>query len=364
MHKNFGEWYRLVALEPDGARLAKRWAGVKAWATALRKSDEELIETVRIFQGLPSKTSRDAFLTAFQEQDPAFPQRNDLELQILAGASLVACVQSVGEGGEGLRTAVLASAAVEASSLRAGEPRLDEVSREILARVHAIAIEQRRRKSFDRSAIIGKADAAAEAMKQVAAAADWNQLKNAVTPVLQALLDAVRGAERELGDAAHNLRCADEETNILWWVEGGFSRDINKPWSSLKEAAAIIAGAELADLTDVALGLSNAAALLERVVSESKGKGKEVALAAYVNALPDEWARGRAAKADDRALDLTPLTLAVVHRGKSNSASWQQYFDASSGMKSSIQLTAARVVRQAYVEAILLRALADIDTKE
>lgn len=364
MHKNFGEWYRLVALEPDGARLAKRWAGVKAWTTAVRKSDDALIETVRIFQGLPSKTSRDAFLTAFQEQDPAFPQRNDLELQVLAGASLVACVQSVGEGGEGLRTAVLASAAVEASSLRAAEPRLDEVSREILARVHAIAIEQRRRKSFDRSAIIGKADAAAEAMKQVAAAADWNQLKNAVTPVLQALLDAVRGAERELGDAAHNLRCADEETNILWWVEGGFSRDINKSWSSLKEAAAIIAGAELADLTDVALGPSNAAALLDRVVSESKGKGKEVALAAYVNALPDEWARGRAAKADDRALDLTPLTLAVVHRGKSDSASWQQYFDASSGMKSSIQLTAARVVRQAYVEAILLRALADVDTKE
>lgn len=31
MHKNFGEWYRLVALEPDGAKLAKRWAGVKGF---------------------------------------------------------------------------------------------------------------------------------------------------------------------------------------------------------------------------------------------------------------------------------------------------------------------------------------------
>ncbi len=49
MHKNFGEWYRLVALEPDGAKLAKRWAGVKAWATALRSSDENVLETVRIF---------------------------------------------------------------------------------------------------------------------------------------------------------------------------------------------------------------------------------------------------------------------------------------------------------------------------
>lgn len=36
MHNNFSEWYRLVALEPDGTKLAKRWAGVKAWTTAAR----------------------------------------------------------------------------------------------------------------------------------------------------------------------------------------------------------------------------------------------------------------------------------------------------------------------------------------
>jgi hypothetical protein len=363
MHKNFGEWYRLVALEPDGAKLAKRWAGVKAWATALRISDENLLETVRIFQGLPSKTSRDAFLAAFQKEDPAFPQRNDLELQVLAGASLVACVQSGGEGGKILRTAVLAGAAVEASCLRATEPRLDEISREVLAGVHEIAIELRKRKSFDPIDIRESVETAAAAMERVAAAGDWNQLRAAVMPVFQALLGAVRGAESELEAAMHNLRCADEETDILWWVEGGCSRDINKSWSSLKEAAAIIAGTELADLTDVALGPSNAAALLMRVASESKGKGKEIALAEFVNALPEEWARERTAKLDEGKLDLVPLTLATSHRAKSAPTSWQQYFDSSSGMKSSTQLTAARVARQAYVEAILLRTLSDADTE-
>jgi len=364
MHKNFGEWYRLVALEPDGAKLQKRWAGVEAWATELRNDDQIVLETVRIFQGLPSKSSRDAFLAVFQKQDPAFPQRNDLELQVLAGASLVACVQSVGADGQGLNAAILAGAALEASSLRATEPRLDEIAREVLEGLQAIAVQQRERKLFDSNAVRDKADAAAEAMKQIPTIADWNVLKTVITPIFQALVDAVRAADAELSGAAHNLRSADEETNVLWWVEGGCSRDTNKPWSALKDGAAIIAGAELADLTDVALGPRNAAALLERVLSESKGKGKESPLAAYVNALPNDWARGRAAKADDTALDLTPLTLAVVHRGKSDTASWQQYFDASSGMKSSTQLTAARVARQAYVEAILLRALADVDMED
>ena len=364
MHKNFGEWYRLVALEPDGSKLAKRWAGIQEWTATLRDSDESVLDTVRIFHGIPSKTSRDLFLAAFRKQDQAFPQRNELELQVLAGSSLVACVQSVDADGKGLRTALLAGSALEAAKLRTVEPRLDEISREVLHEVQSIATKQRKRKTFDPNAISGKAHAADRAMAQVDAAVDWAQLKVAVTPALRALIDALRGADRELAGAAHNLRCADEETDILWWVEGGCSRDTNKPWAALKEAAAIIAGAELADLTDVALGPRDVAALLERVLSESKGKGKDSALSAYVNALPDDWARARTANLDDGALDRTPLTLATVHRGKSDPSSWQQYFDSSSGMKSSTPLTTARVARQAYVETILLRTLAGADKEQ
>ncbi len=364
MHKNFGEWYRLVALEPDGAKLAKRWAGVEAWATALRSSDENVLETVRIFQGIPAKASRDPFLEAFRKQDPAFPQRNDLELQVLAGASLVECVQTVGSASDGLRTAVLAGTAVEASSLRATEPRLDEIAREVAVGLRAFAVEQRKRRSVDTDAMREKANAAMEAMKQIPTISDWNVLKSVITPIFQALVDAVLSADAELTDAAHSLRSADEETSILWWIEGGCSRDTNKPWGTLKDAAAIIAGTELADLTDVALGPCDAAALLERVLSESKGNGKDAPLAGYVNALPDDWARERTANLDEATLGLAPIALATFHRAKSDASSWQQYFDSSSGLKSSTQLTAARVARQAYVEAILLRTLADPETEE
>lgn len=364
MHKNFGEWYRLVALEPDGAKLEKRWAGVKAWATALRSSDENVLETVRIFHGIPAKASRDPFLEVFREQDPAFPQRNDLELQVLAGAALVVCVQAVDSNGDGLRTAVLAGTALEASSLRATESRLDEIAREVGTGLRGLAGEQRKRRSVDTDAMREKTNAATEAMKQIPTIADWNVLKAVIAPIFQALVDAVRAADVELTDAAHSLRSADEETNILWWIEGGCSRDTNKPWGTLKDAAAIIAGTELADLTDVALGPRDAAALLERVLSESKGKGKDAPLADYINALPDDWARERTSNLDESMLGLAPIALATFHRAKSDASSWQQYFDSSSGLKSSTQLTATRVARQAYVEAILLRTLADAETEE
>lgn len=364
MHKNFGEWYRLVVIEPDGAKLPKRWAGVKEWATELRNNDDRVLETVRIFHGLPSKVSRDPFLAAFRKQDAAFPQRNDLELQVLAGASLVECVQSVGANGEGLHAAILAGVALDASSLRRSEPRLDELSREVALGLQAIAVKQRQRKPFDPSALGDKANAAAEALKPLVAASDFGPFRDAVKLGFQALLDAVRAAGEELDDAAHNLRRGDEETDILWWVEGGCSRDTNQPWSALKDGAAIIAGTELADLTDVALGPRNATALLERVLSASMSEAKKAPLDEYVNALPKEWTQEHGTKADHRTLDLAPLTFAISLRSKSDMSSWQEYFSSSTGMKASTQLTASRIAHQAYVEAILLRTLANADKGE
>lgn len=358
MHKNFAEWYRLVALEPDRETLPRRWAGVKEWAIELRKDKYEILETIRIFQGLPSKVSREPFLAVFRKHDSAFPQRNDFELRVLAGASLVECVESPGTDGEGLHTAILVGVALDASALRSTEPRLDELSREVASGLQSIAVKQRLRKPFDPTAISQGAKVATKAMEKVDQANDWNPLKTAVKPVLQALIDAVCAADRQLDSAAHNLRRADEEMDILWWVEGGCSRDTNQPWSELKEGAAIIAGTELADLTDVALGPRNAAALLDRVLSASKCEAKKAPLHEFVNALPDEWTRKHGAKADDLALDLTPLTFAISHRGKSDRSSWQHYFDSASGMKASTQLTSARMARQAYVEAMLLRSLA------
>jgi hypothetical protein len=350
MHKNFGEWYRLVSIEPNGELLQKRWAGVEEWVSALRSDDDSILKTVRIFQGLPPKGSHEAFLEVFRKHDPAFPQRNELELRVLAGASLVECGRSGDDEDDGVRAAIVAGAAVEASSLReAAESRLNEVTEEVLGRLQAIARNQRKRATFNTSFLGTKAD---EAMKQVA---------TNVVPVLQLLLDAVRRSERALSAAAHNLRCADEETEILWWLEGGCSRDLNKPWNSLpKEAVPLIAAKELADLTDVALGPQDAAALLHRVVTNAKCK--EASIQAYVNAVPDDWAKALAAKkVAESALDLAPLSLALSHRGKSDMSSWQQFFDSTSGMRSTTSLAPERVARQVYVEAVLLRTLANAE---
>ncbi len=361
MHRNFGEWYRLVSIEPSGELLEKRWAAVEEWASRLQTDDASILETVRIFRGMPGKTSREEFLKVFREHDPAFPQRNELELKVLAGASLVACAEPIDDDEEkSVRAAIIAGTAVEASSLQTAESDLSEVTEEIRVHLQTITRNQRRREAFDTSILGARLKSAKNGLEQVAAAGDWSQLKTHLEPVLKILLEAVRRSENALEAAAHSLRCADEETNILWWLEGLSSRDLNTLWASLpKESVPLIAAKELADLTDITLGPQDAAAFLHRIVSASKCK--QVSIKAYVNAVPEEWCKEVVLQNGQSGLDLAPLWFALHHRIKSNTESWAPFFESAFSLRATTLLAPERVARQAYFEAVLLKTLADAE---
>lgn len=354
MHKNFAEWYRLVSIEPKGDVLKSRWAGVETWSVSL--SADAVLETVRIFQGLPEVTSREAFLAEFRKHDPAFSQRNnELEQRVLAGAVLIRVLSGADE--DDARTPILAGVALAASRLRVADGPLEEMSMEVLSALQELARSQRRRKGFDSTLLSSEEE---KALSQTIAAVqpDPNNLKQSFVTAFQTVLKAVQRSESALADAAHDLRCADEETNILWWLEGGCSRDLHKPWSALKDEVPLTAGWELADLTDAALGPREVAAFLERVVSSTKGRSKEQAISVYVNAASDDWAKTRTTGLPERALDLAPLTHALLQRAKSGTTSWQQYFEKTGGIAATKTLSPEAVAKQTYVEAILLRTLA------
>jgi hypothetical protein len=366
MHKNFGEWYRQVSIPCTDESLKKRWAGVESWGTTIRGDVAALLETVRIFRGLPEKTLREAFLEAFRNQDATFAQRDNAhEQQVLAGAALVHCVGTRNKTDDGtVQVAVLAGTALEASGLRAANVNktLDEQAGEVRAGLHAIAQEQRRRRKFN-TILLSSEEVDAFTKTIGTNVGDHNQLQASFEKAFQTLLKAVNRSESALDAAAHGLRCADEETNILWWLEGGSSKDLYKPWSALKDAAPLIAAWELANLTDVALGPQDAGALLERALPETRGnKNKEQALHVYVNAVPDEWAKACVAKLDAQALDLAPLSLALSKRVEGNSPTWQSFFESVSGLKATTTLAPERVARLAYIEAMLFRTLADVES--
>jgi hypothetical protein len=80
-----------------------------------------------------------------------------------------------------------------------------------------------------------------------------------------------------------------------------------------------------------------------------------------VNAVSDEWAKTRTADLPERALDLAPISLALLQRAKSGTANWQQYFEMTGGIGPMKPLAPEFVAKQAYLESILLRILAETE---
>lgn len=361
MHKDFAEWYRQVSLAAESDKLSKRWSGVMEWVSKNQDNDA-ILETVRIFQGLPEKSSREKFLDTFQKLDPAFHRRNEMEHKVLAGAALVEYMRLAEIKDADLvtvRSAIIAGIALESSSLLVSEPQLGEVREAVRAELHTLSQRLRLRWALEASKVAGQAENASKALEKVTAAETWELFKAAAPTVFQALIKATRQSGKSIAAAEHNLRCADEENNILWWLEGACSRDLDTPWGNLKEAAPLIAAWELADLTDVVLGPQDAAAFLDRVVVTSMPERSEKPLEVYVNALPSEWAKGKAATVSEKGLDLAPLALALWRRGLSDPSSWQQYFESTSGLQATKSFTPDRIARQGYIEAVLLRTLAE-----
>jgi hypothetical protein len=366
MHDNFSDWYLQISLPCTDEILKKRWAGVENWVTTIRSDVAALLETVRIFRKLPEKSPREPFLRTFREHDAAFAQRdNPQEHQVLAGAALVQCIDKCDmTDSEERRAAMVSGTALEASSLGAVDANrtVDEQMDKVRAGLHKLTQEQRRRRPFDN--VLMTSDEEAAIKTAIAAPApDHNQLRVSFEKAFQTLLNALNRSQIALGAAGHGLRCADEETNILWWLAGGSSKDLDKPWNAINDAAPFVAAWELADLTDVALGPQDAAALLEQALHKTKGnKNKEQALQVYVNAVPDRWAQDCVARLETRALDLAPLSLALSKRVEGSVTTWPPFFESvSGGLKAETMLAPERVARLVYSEAMLFRTLANVE---
>lgn len=356
MIKHFGDWYRLVDIEPATDMLTKRWAGVQFWTkTLLNAPDHTILDTVRIFQGMEAGGTREQMLDAFQNADAAFSRLGALEHRVLAGATLA---NLVAQPNKPMRPSMVIGAALASSQWRAAPGHLNEIRESVLAGVRQLAESARQRRQVKSVAMDSKTAAGVqEAIKQLNTAADWTVAKPHFASLTDAWMSALTQTNQALMDTAHNLRSADEETDLLWWLEGGHSRDLNQPWSTLGHGIPVLAGCELADLTYTSLGQRDVDAFLQRTLALGKDTTEEQTLETFVNAVPEKWLKERMLSHSEADLDLTPLTLALSQRAKGDSSSWQTFYEATVGIAPSRSWSPSAIARQSYMEAFLLRLL-------
>lgn len=152
----------------------------------------------------------------------------------------------------------------------------------------------------------------------------------------------------------------EEELRTYWWVVGGWSDHLRKPFRDLSQSeASLRAGAELAEKTTLPLGLFAAPALIDKVVRQDrKGRLTKSALADAVKGVDPAW-RARFQPAATSHGDLLPVTLALHLSAESGDADdWQPRFSRTTGINAQTTMGALDLALQLYREIILARAFA------
>ncbi len=294
MHKYFAEWYRAAGVDPKAGDLEKRWKAIEGFAENLNLQNG--LELVRLFYARPPQSASfvDEYSTVFQAADPTFPMRgNALELQVLAGATIAHVVQTTRSViadalalgmlcgyCQGLRQKVVNGEIIEyARNYLANESvKVREIDGDLEVKTPDVSLK----KSLD--ALTTASTGGDLKVLQGPIKAPFETLASAITELSSSINDMV-------GKVAQEIDAHRENSDILWWVFGEHSRDLNKRMSELSlPFAALVAGKELSDLVRVIPGPLAAPAFLDKMLRLAEAElSKSTSIKDAVNAAPREW---------------------------------------------------------------------------
>lgn len=349
MHKEFGEWYRLTEVAQNNDVLQMRWRGIESIRdSADRSATVELVAL--LYQWGCSSEYENSFRAAFQKIDGAFRQRdNDTEMAVLGGAALIAIIDSHPDS-ETRFAAALALRCAECATLRATEfsgpfvdlasKSLQETSASLRRTVAAASPRRLSKQKLEPLTKVGTDQA-----EQLAAIAAIIEAINSAFVRINEVVECQRSVQQL--DALRQ-----EESDVLWWLQGQHSIWLERPYAAVKTpVACILIGFELASLVSSPPGPFCAPALLHQTIVKTRKKLptsialEDAAVAAAEIAAHIGKSQGH----------LTPLTHCIREVASAPDA-WAAAC-AQARIPTDSTLAPVALARQAYDEALLTRVL-------
>lgn len=245
IHPKFATWLAAANITPNDEILRKWWAGLQAFeATAA-----DVVSLVQLAKGADAATvGASRFHATLQKQDAALLPNQKPAVAALATVKL----HTIVEMDSALGDFAALSSAVNFPSF--------ETHPAYLADLTALA----EKKLSDSSRVRADLDAVVKRLEQ-----DSEE-------------------EAESGNLERVLAVTAEETNILWWIFGGRSRDTNEAFGEIAdEVIPFVAAKELADLTTLLPGHVAIGAFADRVCQTGRTKATQtVTVTAAIKKLP------------------------------------------------------------------------------
>lgn len=352
---NFADSYKAAGLTPGPDIISLRQ---KPFDKLLKNIDEKMVvDLTRLYFGLTNSHGTEWFREAFAETDSSFSMvHNEQEAAVLSACLLSAAINN--------SDAVAALAVLTTS---AGGNRTPLVHPELIeeARVALInmAVDDRTNqdvsvKQFKLPAKTGFVDevdalvvtptwpATGELLKRVSddGSKETKKLANHIDEILSPL--------------ANQLNDLREEVSMLWWHIGGWSRVLEKPFVDLEpELTAVMAGLDLADLSQTLSGPAAASAILHRtVLAGCNNKPSTVSIKDAVNAFPTEnFKKLKLSEGLKDVSDICPVLAGFLKAHEiGESPAWENAFMKSVSLESSVTFNLLELAMQVYRERSLL----------
>lgn len=363
MNDNFGKWYRNAHIEPEDTQLKNRWKGLKTFVDKTELDD--VFELIRMFfKASPNQIDRKtAFIDCFYKQDNAFDKENsDNELAVLAGVCLnEIAINDKNDFGN------IASLSAECMSFNGKrKPAVEEILSNLKNNILENSSRLRPAEIGNVSAItVPKADNVCVAIQQAAEANSIANLNESLSKFLTSISKTLLSVKNAVVAVNKNESIYHEDSQILWWLTGGFSRYYETPIADLDNSiASLIVSKELADLVVNVPGPYSAKSVLYKILQPLlTDEEKEVALSTSINRLDNEWKKMaiESYSTDDISI-ICPVAYAISRSLEvDNKQDWQPLFKTAIRVKpDSVKFKALDLAMHFYYEQLLIKAVNNI----
>lgn len=352
----FHVWTKEFQLGDGGDTNLQRWRAISSYAANAELSDVEPLTRLSI--GSRHQPTADWFRAleeAFRESYPAFTASTSArEMQVLAACCLFAMAEDTGNECDNAAALALSTSAV--SGLRKISLPIDlpSVANGALRDLYVASssrpklsagsqykslFETAVQKAKSQPDVPTLIEALTLAGGVVTTAVNQNQAKS------QAAFEAI----------AHRLDQQDEELQMLWWLIGERSEQLDCSFGDIADAARpLVLANELAEHTLLPPGPPTIRALLSRAKMPSKGK---VAIVDAVAAAPMDWLKAHVAPQGASPVS-QPLHLAIERQLETGSGkAWVAGWAAATDLPADASLPHLALAELFYRERLLTRAL-------
>ena len=358
IHRDFGRWYRELESVIDETRLQARWAGVEAVARSADGDDlEALIRLVFRSRLAAAPASVQKIREAFTDADGTFEAYgNDREMEILAGACLVALM----DGGNSVGGA--AALAITTACLSGARQPSTPMDLSVLAEsaIDSIAEADRQRPDLvdgepSKPLRLNLSKAVEKINEQQSWQAVADAFRLAATDVRAALKVAFERQSDILQAVNRFIRIQDEELQMLWWLTGQRSWDYDCSFNDVPvHARPLVLAKELADSTEFPPGPPSVIGLLSRA---GLGSHELLTVPEVINAAKSGWL-AQIVGEDDPSPVSTPIHFAIKRQLETGSGdSWVPGWAAAAEVSADHAVSSLQLGVLFYRERLLRIAL-------